>query len=61
MKLNADVNTLKVIHKKEAKVTDPVRYPDVINGYEGEFKQDYVKMLQAMTKNIGEEMIKNIN
>ena len=54
------VDTLKVIRKKEAKVTDPVRYPEVINGYEGQFKRDYVEMMQKMTLNIGEQIKKFI-
>jgi len=44
----ANPNTLKVIRKKESKVTDPPRYPEVINGYEGEFKSDYVIGMNSM-------------
>ena len=53
-----DPKKLRVVHsKKEAKVTDPVRYPEVINEYEGEFKRNYTGHLQSMVNGIGKKMV----
>jgi hypothetical protein len=54
--MNFDVNTLKVIRKKNPKVTDPIRYPKVTGKYELQFKQDYVKVLQDMTVMMAKKM-----
>ena len=43
--------------KQQAKVTDPPRYPDVINGYENEMKKNYSKSLEKMTISIGVKMV----
>lgn len=58
-----DIKTVKPVVKKErAGVKDPVRFPDVINGYENESKRlfneelnllfaDVVKKIVGMIKN----------
>lgn len=54
--MNIDIKTLKVIRPKKRNVTDPVRFPKVTLKYEGQFKKDYVNMLQAMTMQIAQKM-----
>lgn len=54
--MNFDVNTLKVIRKKNPKVTDPIRYPKVTGKYELQFKQDYVSSLQHMVLMMAQKM-----
>lgn len=55
-----DVKQLKVIRKKEAKVQDPVRYPDVILGYEKEFKDSYMKSINNMNKGLATAIMLNV-
>ena len=54
--MNLDINTIKVIRKRNPKVTDPIRYPNVICKYEGQFKKDYVRVLQDMTMMMAAKM-----
>ena len=54
--MNIDINTLKVIRKKNPQVTDPIRYPKVTGKYELQFKQDYVRTLQNMTIMMAQKM-----
>ena len=57
-----DFKNLKPIlqSKKKPQVTDPVRYPNVVNGYEDEFKKNYAEDLGAMCAEIGKELVNNI-
>lgn len=49
--------TVKQIRKKDKKVTDPPRFPKVINGYEGKMKKNYTNTLHSMTLDMGKEMV----
>ena len=55
-------NNLKPIlqSKKKPVVTDPVRFPNVVNGYEYEFKRNYAEELGGMCAAIGKELLKDI-
>lgn len=44
--------------KKNPQVTDPVRYPKVINGYEDSIKRQFAVNLNIMFSNISSRVIK---
>ena len=46
--------------KKNPKVTDPIRFPNVVNGYENEFKRNYAEELGGMVAMIGKELVEDI-
>lgn len=54
--MNIDINTIKVIRKKNPKVTDPIRYPNVTGKYEAQFKKDYINVTQDMVMMIAQKM-----
>lgn len=45
-------------NKKQAKVTDPVRFPKVINGFESVAKRAYYLTLDNMLKDLKKELNK---
>ena len=53
-----DIKTVKPIVKKEsAGVKDPVRFPDVINGYENESKRLFNEELNILFADIVKKMV----
>jgi hypothetical protein len=52
--------TVTVIRSKGPTVKDPVRYPDVIEPVEKKFTDDYLKMLNSMTKMCQVEMLRQV-
>ena len=55
-----DVKTLKpVLKPKNPKVTDPPRYPNVINGFENTAKRNYTFTLQKSVNDISKYMVES--
>lgn len=54
------VDTISVIRSKNKKLKDPVRFPKVIDPIEKDFTDNYVKMLNSMTKMLQIELLKQI-
>lgn len=52
------VKTVSVIRSKEKRVKDPIRFPKIIIPMEKGFTDDYLKMMNSMTKMIQIELIK---
>lgn len=55
-----DVKTVKVIRNKSEHLKDPIRFPNVIEPVEDEFTDDYIKMMNSMTKMLQIELIKQV-
>lgn len=55
-----DVKTIKVIKNKSEHLKDPIRFPKVIEPIEEGFTDDYVKMMNSMTKMLQVELIKQV-
>lgn len=53
-----DIKTVKPVVKKErAGVKDPVRFPDVINGYENESKRLFNEELNLLFADVVKKMV----
>lgn len=53
-----DIKTVKPVVKKErAGVKDPVRFPDVINGYENESKRIFNEELNLLFADVVKKMV----
>lgn len=53
-----DIKTVKPVVKKErAGVKDPVRFPDVINGYENESKKIFNEELNLLFADVVKKMV----
>lgn len=53
-----DIRTVRPVVKKErAGVKDPVRFPDVINGYENESKRIFNEELNLMFADVVKKMV----
>lgn len=53
-----DIKTVRPIVKKErAGVKDPVRFPDVINGYENESKRIFNEELNLLFADVVKKMV----
>lgn len=53
-----DIRTVRPVVKKErAGVKDPVRFPDVINGYENESKRLFNEELNLMFADVVKKMV----
>ena len=53
-----DIKTVKPVVKKErAGVKDPVRFPDVINGYENESKRLFSEELNLLFADVVKKMV----
>lgn len=53
-----DIKTVKPVVKKErAGVKDPVRFPNVINGYENESKRVFNEELNLMFADVVKKMV----
>lgn len=53
-----DIKTVRPVVKKEkAGVKDPVRFPDVINGYENESKRIFNEELNLMFADVVKKMV----
>lgn len=46
---------------KKIKYQDKTRYPKVVDGYEGELKQNYKFLTETMVKDLGKKMVKMSN
>jgi hypothetical protein len=55
-----DVKTIKVIRDKTKHLKDPIRFPNVIEPIEDGFTDDYVKMMNSMTKMLQVELVKQV-
>jgi len=54
-----DFKTLKPI-KKVAKMTDPIRYPNIVINYEKGFENNYKAQQHSMLEDITKQLIKFI-
>jgi len=48
-----------ILRPKNSKVTDPPRYPKVINGFENQAKRNYTLTLQKSINEISKLMVKS--
>lgn len=49
---------IKLQKKKPAKYADRPSYPNIVDGYEGEFKAEFGNMLVKMSKQFGQKLSK---
>jgi len=54
-------NIRPILKKKESRVTDPVRFPLVINGYEDQSKRDFAKSMSIEQEHLFKQMNNLIN
>lgn len=54
------VRTVKVIRSKGPTLKDPIRFQKVINPMEGKFTDDYLKMMNSMTKMLQIELLNQV-
>lgn len=57
--MKIDVKTIRPIlqSKKEPKVTDPPRYPQIINPLENQAKREYIDILENTLQEISKKMV----
>ena len=55
-----DVKTIKVVRSKGPTLKDPIRFPKIIDPMEKKFTDDYLKMMNSMTKMLQIELLNQV-
>ena len=58
--MKEELKNIRPILKREPKMVDPIRFPKVINGFEGQSKKDFEKSLNIEQEHLLNQMLKYV-